>query len=293
MTPFPAWVVTPRLVIFLYMYMEKPSFFWSQIVEIYQQVFSVLRKNPTVMFLFFAVAFFDLVALIVLYFAPSPPVSNVLAPIIRTFWGDYYLHYPNNFLLLPKLFGYAHFLTSTVLGVFVTGIIIKKIEAETFGQKISTLSAAVPVIRKYLALVAVWLISYGAFVFSLKGVLMLLPHNLGIQLVGGFLLGLVMQSILVFLLPALMIIKNSFFKTLLEGIRFGLKNMVLTSALIFTPMLFALGIAVARLFTPFFVRIHPELVLWVLCSSIVITLLVDILVTSSATLLFLKVRHSK
>jgi len=273
--------------------MEQISFFWSRIVEIYKQVFSVLRKSPTIVFLFVLLAFFDLVALIVLYFAPSPPVSNILAPIIRSFWGEYYLHYPHNFLLLPKLFAHAHFLISTIFGVLFTGIIIKKIEAETLGQKISTFSAAAPVFKRYVALVAVWLVSYGVFRFLLKGILMLLPHNLWLQLVSGFLLGLAVQSIFIFLMPALILIENGFFKTLLEGFRFGIKNIVLTSALICVPTFFGLLLSITKLYTPFFVRINPESILWILTGSIVITLWVDILVTSSATLLFLKVRHGK
>ena len=293
-TPLLTWVTetSPRLVFFVRA-MEQISFFWSRIVEIYQQVFSMLRKNPTVFCLFFATAFFDLVALIVLYFAPSPPISDVLAPIIRSFWGDHYLHYPNNFLLLPRLFGHAHFLISTVFGVFMTGIIIKKIEAEILGKTISTVSAVVPVLRRYLSLVAVWLVSYGTFIVLLKGVMMFLPHNLWIQLISGFILGLLVQSVFAFLIPAIVLIENGFFKKLLEGFRLGIKNILLISALIFVPTLFALILSVARFYTPVVVQVYPELVLWILSAGIVITLVVDVLVTSSATLLFLKVRQGK
>ena len=273
--------------------MEKQTFFWSKVIKIYQQVFSVLRKNPMVFFLFLLIALLDLVALMVLYFAPSPPVLNVLGPVIRSFWGDSYLHYPNNFLLLPKLFSHAHFLISTIVGVFITGIIIKKIEAETLGQKVSTLSAAGRIFKRYFSLVAAWLLSYGIFVFALKGILPLLPKNLWLQVGSGFFLGLIIQSVLAFLLPALVLIENGFFKTLFLGFRFGVKNILLTGALIFVPMMLILILSVARLFTPLFVRIHPELVLWVLCAGIVVSLLVDICVTSSATLLFLKVRNEK
>ncbi len=245
------------------------------------------------LFLFLAVAFFDLIALTLLYFAPSPPVSNVLAPIIRTFWGEDYLHYPQNFVILPKLFSHAHFLISTVLGVFITGVIIKKIEADTLGQELSTLLAASRILKRYLSLVAIWLVSYGIFVFALKGILPLLPHNLWIQLGAGFLLGLLIQSMLAFLLPALVIVENGFFKAAWEGLLFGLKNIAFTSALIFVPMLFVLILSIARLFVPVFIQVHPELVLWVLAVGIVISLVVDILITSSATLLFLKVRGNK
>jgi hypothetical protein len=273
--------------------MSTKSIFWSRIVEIYQQVFSMLKKNPTILFLFFTIGILDFIALIVLFLAPSAPVSYVLAPIIRTFWSDYFLHYPNNFLLLPKLFGHAHFLISTVVGVFITGLVVKQIEAEVTGQKISTVKAAAIVIRKYFSLVLVWLVSYGIFTLSLKGILPLLPSNIWIHLAGGFFLGLLIQSIFLFLIPALILVKQGFVKSLLEGFRFGIKNVLLTGALIAVPTFLALLVSFTKLFTPRLVRIQPEIVLWVLAGGIVISLFIDVLITSSATLLFLKGRTER
>src|SRR3989338_4481395 len=183
--------------------MKTVSFFWSKIVEIYRQVFSVLRKNPTVLFLFIWIGIFDVLALIALFSAPSPPFSYVLAPIVRTFWSDRFLHYPANFLLLPKLFNHAHFVISTVIGVFISGLVIKKIEAETKGESLSTLSAAGKVFRYYFSLVIAWLVSYAIFTFALKGVAFVLPKNLWIQLGGGFVLGVLIQSLVAFLIPAI------------------------------------------------------------------------------------------
>src|SRR3989338_1102249 len=148
--------------------MKTRTFFWPQVVEIYKQVFSVLRKNPKILFLFFVIGVLDFVALALLFLAPSPPVSYVLAPIIRTFWGNHFLHYPDNFLLLPKLFGHAHFLISTVIGVFITGLVIKQIEGEYTGEKSSTISSIQLVLKKYISLVIAWLISYGVYVASLR-----------------------------------------------------------------------------------------------------------------------------
>ncbi|MCM8813807.1 MAG: hypothetical protein NC924_07740, partial [Candidatus Omnitrophica bacterium] len=37
------------------------------------------------------------------FYAPRAPLSVVLAPPIRAFAGEHFLHYPANFLLLPRL----------------------------------------------------------------------------------------------------------------------------------------------------------------------------------------------
>src|SRR3989338_2380469 len=265
--------------------MNKLRFFWSRIVEIYRQVFSMLGKDPTILFLFITLGVLDFIALVVLFLAPSAPISYMLAPIIRTFWSDYFLHYPHNFLLLPKLFSHAHFLISTVVGVFITGLIVKKIEAEVTGQRLSTLAAAGVVARKYFSLVLVWLVTYAFFTLALKGILPLLPRNMWIHLAGGFLLSLFIQSVFVFLIPALILLEQGFFKGLWEGFRFGMKNILLTSVLIAVPMFLAVAVSFAKLYTSYFVRVRPEIVLWVIAGGVLISLLIDILITSSATLL--------
>ena len=260
-----------------------------KIVEIYKQVFSVLQKSPTILFLFLILGIFDAIALTVLFLAPIPPISTILAPIIRTFWSEQYLHYPSNFLLLPKLFGHAHFVISTVVGVFVTGLIIKKIEAEESGQRISTFSAAGDIFKKYFSLVIVWLISYGIFTVSLKGLLYVMPLNFWIQMSGSFILSLLIQSILAFLLPSLVIVNQNFFYAVWCGLKVGAQNIILMSGIFFIPMFLILALSIAKMYTPLFVKgFYPEAVLWILSGGIVITLVVDILITTSATLVFLK-----
>lgn len=264
-----------------------------QIVEIYQQVFSVLRKNPIIYFLFIWVGVLDLIALALLFLAPSPPVSYLIAPIIRTFWSDQYLHYPDNFLLLPKLFGHAHFLISTVVGVFITGLVIKQIEGEYTGEKSSTISSMQIVLKKYISLVIAWLISYGVYVAGLRLLMILLPPVFPVQLFASFLLGVVIQAVLAFFLPALIVLNQGFLRGLWEATRFGARNVLLTSAVILLPVFLALCFSVAKLYTPFFVRVHPEIVLWILAVGIILSVLVDLWVTSSVTLLYLKARQGK
>src|SRR3989338_3524603 len=117
------------------------DFFWLKFVEVYKHAFLVLKKNPTIWFLFLAISVVDLISLALLFLSPSPPVSFVLAPVIERFWGEKYLHYPNNFLLLPELFRLTHFAILTVFGVFVTGIAVKKIEQDNArNENLSTLT---------------------------------------------------------------------------------------------------------------------------------------------------------
>ncbi len=110
-------------------------FFWSKVVEIYRQVFLLLKKDPTFLALYIISGVLDLAALIFLFLAPFAPVSYILAPVIRAFWSDVYLHYPQNFVLLPKLYNHAHLLLASTFGIFLTGLTMKKVEAEVRDDK--------------------------------------------------------------------------------------------------------------------------------------------------------------
>ncbi len=271
---------------------DNPSpFFWQKFVEIYQQTFSMLKENPTIWILFVLLGIFDFAALAILYFAPSAPVSMVVAPIIRTFWDDRYLHYPENFMLLPRLFNHAHFLILSIFGVAITGMAIKKIEAHAHGEHLSTLSAAGAVFKKYFSLVAAWLLFYAVFMLSLKNIMMFLPRAVWIQLSAGFFLGLAIQALFAFLLPALLISDKGLFRDLWQGFLLGGRYFFLTCLLIAIPMAVVVMLSFFKALTPLIVQIYPEMVLGVLAIGIVISLLVDLFVTISTTLLYLKVRE--
>ncbi|MBI4115665.1 MAG: hypothetical protein HY447_03715 [Candidatus Omnitrophica bacterium] len=252
----------------------------------------MLRKDPMVGMLFGVILVCDFIALALLFLAPSPPVSYVLAPIIRTFWDDQFLHYPANFLLLPKLLDHAHFVITTIIGVFLTGVVIKKIEGQIVErERVSLLDACGSVMKRYLSLIIAWLLSYGLLVFSLRVTLPIIPQNAWLQLGGAFGVSVMIQGLVVFLLPAILILNKGFFRSVWEGLRFGAKNILVAVALISLPMFFVIALSFFKILTPVYVRVYPEFVLWVLSIGILIMTVVDLWITSLATILFLKERN--
>ena len=270
----------------------QDSFFWPKIVDIYRQVFSLLKKDPTLSILFIVAALLDLSALIFLFLAPFAPVSYILAPIIRTFWSDAYLHYPQNFVLLPKLYNHAHMLVVTTFGIFISGLVIKKVESPLRGGKcVSLVAAGRVVFRRYFSLLLTWLFSYGFFTMGIKTLLPMIPKNVGWQIGGTFLWGLICQSLTAFFMPALLILNKGFFKKVWEGLRCGVTNILATGVLIAVPMALAMVLSFFRWLTPLYIRFCPELVLWVLALGCGLMALVDMWVTLSTTVLFLEVQE--
>jgi hypothetical protein len=270
---------------------DKPGFSWQTCTEIYKNTVQVLKENPTLVILFFIIALLDWLALAVLYNAPSEPFSFVLAPIIRTFWDDRYLHYPQNFVLLPKLFSHAHFLILCTFGLFITGIVIKKIEAHFKSKELSIISASGFVLKKFIPILVAWLASYWFFLFLSKILFKVLPQtNLLAQLAGGFFLALIVQSLTAFILPAILVNNRGFFKDFWQGLKTGARHITTTGLIIAVPVLVIILISFFKALGASLVQSNPEIVLWILAVSIFVSMIVDLIVTSTTTLLFLKVR---
>lgn len=250
----------------------------------------MLRENPIVWFFFLVIALLDFTALVILFLAPSEPISIVVAPIIRAFWGERFLHYPGNFLLLPKLLNHAHFLISVFAGIFITGIVIKKIESFWDGTGKTAITVVKPVLKKLFQLLTVWIVAYVLFTYASKFLIQRLHVSIGPDLAIMYFLGLIYQSLFAFLIPAILINDKGFLKDVKAAFAFGLKNLWVTMQLLGIPMLLLIGMAFLRYMTPYYVSFYPELVFWILVFGIFVTLITDLLVTSLTTILFLEER---
>ncbi len=203
------------------------------------------------------------------------------------------MHYPDNFLLLPKLFNHAHFVILTVYGIVASGIVIKKIEGLQGGEKIPTFSAAGSVLKKYFSILIAWLLSYGVCVFTIEKLLGLFKASMVIQFSLALALSIVMQALFAFLFPALLIQPRGFWKDLGSGLSFAAKNIFFTSLLVALPVTLVVVLSFVKAFSAFFVRVSPDSVFWILLGGIVVTWIVDAMVTVSTTLFYVKARTQK
>jgi hypothetical protein len=178
------------------------------------------------------------------------------------------------------------------LGILITGIVIKKIEGYLAGGPTSTVSAAADTLKKYLPMIAVWLVSYFLFVGLSRLTGAFLPRRLSFQLSAGFLLAVLVQSVLAYLLPSLLISGRGVFKDLAEGLRFGLRHFAVTAGIVFAPLFAVAVLSYFKIVTPLVMRVHPDLVLAVLGIGVIVSVIVDLVITTATTLLFLKEKNS-
>jgi hypothetical protein len=66
------------------------------ILSLWKKVTGTFKRYPAIMMPFGCIALFEILGLIILFLAPRPPFSSVLAPVIRAFWGEQFLHYPDS-----------------------------------------------------------------------------------------------------------------------------------------------------------------------------------------------------
>lgn len=271
---------------------KRQTAFWPKIKEVYSQTFLLLKENPTIWMLFAVIGICDAIALALLTMAPDSFMTPILAPLIRSFHGERFLHYPENFMILPKLQHNAHLAILCILGIIITGIVILKIDAHLKGDRIATLSAIPKVVMKYAGLLVAWLVAYGVFRSAVVWGLPIFPRSLIVQLSVAFIAGLIIQSFFAYLIPALLLGQKGFLKDLGDGIRFGVKYLPLTCGLIFVPMLVAIMLSYLKAVTPILIRTMPETVLVILGIGIIVMIVVDLIVTVTTTILFLKERKN-
>jgi hypothetical protein len=241
-----------------------------------------------------------------IYLAPRMPLKIIFGPPIRTFWGEIFLHYPANFLLIPKLTNLARMGLSILLGSVLTGMAVTLIYDIYTKKKVSLDTAFLTAVKKYLSLFTVVFLLTALFYFIEKfltislikyfraGHIKLLFLNKGLWLGPiliclNSLMAIIIQAAFIYAIPILMIEKEKTFKAIIRSFVLFKKLAVPTIILVGLPMLFYIPILVLSYNSAFLIdKIFPEFVILVSFLGILISsLVIDILVTVSTTNLYL------
>lgn len=264
----------------------------NQILAIFRLTVEFLKETPALWVLFFVISLFDFAALTLLFFAPSEPYSTFFAPIIRTFWGERFLHYPENFLLLPKLLSHAHTLIVSIFGVFVSGLVIKKAEIYVASQSATTTELLAPVFRKYFLLILGWAFFYFVYTLGIKQILPLLPRGNFIRFGFSFAFGLFLQGLFAFMMPAIVVSKKGVLASIAQSFKLALSHYGVILALLLLPMAFLFAFSFLKALGFYYNRFYPEMMLWVLSLGIIFSMVVDLVVTTSTAILYFKIRRN-
>lgn len=267
-------------------------------IKTWGETFKILRAHPVIWLPFVIVGLFDTLVLVLLYLAPRPPLSALLAPPIRAFWGERFLHYPFNLFLIPRLFDYCHIISTAFMGVLMTGAAIGMLKQAKEGTKPNILFNLIKSLRMYLRLLVIWLVMFGLVSAVFKGLPAIFHFKQGVafQMViyAAFFISILIEAIFIYAMPAVIIEEKKAGAAIKRSISFSKSAFLPTLILVGLPTLIYIPMIILRGKLPVLMsKVFPEAVLIFLGIGIVISVIIDCLVTSSAAILFLNKKEGK
>ncbi len=260
--------------------------------SLHRETLIAIAKQPIIPALFILLAIFQAAGLTALFLSHSEPFSSILGPIIRRFWGERFLHYPENFLLLPKLFGHSEMVILTLFGLLVTGITIQLVGAARTGDsRVTAVTAFSGTLKKYLGLAALWIALFFLLRTVSRAVLPFLPPQIPVHYAGLLAVFLSTQVLTALLFPAILLSGKGYWKALAEGFLLSVKNFPVLFAALFIPVALSVAVSFLRSLSPSISHDNPDFVLVILYGSILVSTVVDLYITSATAIFYLKVRN--
>jgi len=274
--------------------------------DVYLNTIDVLKNKRSLYFPFIIFALFEFLAILVAYLSPRAPLISIIGPLIRTLFGESFLHYPLNFILLPKLATHARIGLSLVLGSLLTGTAVFMIWDNHNKKRLSLFRSLKSAIKKYVSFLIITLIvicsfylfiklvSKGLTLYFLSGHRRLLYINANIWMgpilaVINFMISVLVQSALVYAIPLLVIENEKLIKAIGKSFVLFKRYFFPTIILVTLPMLFYIPIIILQYNSVFLIsKVFPEFILLVcFLSTIISSLFIDPLITISTAHLYL------
>lgn len=267
-------------------------------MDAWRMTFGLFKHNPSVLVPFFLVGLVDVVMLFIVYLAPQPPLSAILGPPIKVFWGERFLHYPFNLLLVPRLFDLAHIISTALIGVLMTGAVVRMLKESYAGIKPNLGLSLSKSLRVYLKLLVIWLVMFGlvSVVFKALPTIFHFKQRAASLIVfgAGFLISILIQAIFIYAIPAVIIEEKKIWPAIKRSASFCQSAFLPTLILVGLPTLIYIPMLILKRKLPFLMsKVFPETVLIFIGLGIVISVIMDCLITSSTAMLFLGKRRNE
>jgi hypothetical protein len=259
-----------------------------------------LQRYQNIFIPFLILIFIQLLILEIMYFAPRYPLNLFFGPLIKKIWGDAYMHYPWNLALLPKLFQNIQIPLFIFISSFMVAAGIGILNDINDGRKGEVATGFRKALKSYLHIVLaagltfvfVWALYklfnlvYGRalIIGSTKGI----KYFIKVFIVYGapyftLMLGALATAFTGYLLPAIIIDRKSVFTAVVSNFKTVFRNFFFTLGLVIVPYLFFAPALLLRQLISIKV-LSPDLTLWVMALSVILTVVIDAVVyTSLAT----------
>lgn len=267
---------------------------------------TLIAKHPFIFLPFIFLASLEMIWLGISFYTPRPPISLILAPPVRVFMGEQFLHYPLNFLILPRLVFIGRifiYITFGLLSLVMTMAIIIQIEEEK--EEIRFLGNFNRAVRRYPSLFVLGLAyCFGAFIIYKAPRLLLSRitltgpgHGISsvIVLIFSFLGMVLLEGMLIYTVLFVFIKRENLITGIKKGFKFFGKFFINTFWFVFIFRGLNLLTILAKNKSPLIVEkffpLFPEAFLLILAFEIVLLLFSNFFITILASEFFLTKRE--
>lgn len=262
-----------------------------------------LANHPVILFPFYIVAFLQFLLLEIIFFYPRQPLITFFAPVVKTFFGEVYLHYPMNLVALPQIYQYVQYIVFIFFSSLFLGIAISIIHDINEGKSPKFSRSLGKALRSYvfiviasaIAFAAMWGLTYlygmafnrALLIRSESGPFYLLKRfvTAGSPYI-KFMISVLVTAVFAHIIPVIIIERKKIFGAIWLNFICFFKNFFTTMFLVLIPSLFYIPILLLRQSIPFS-NDFPEMGLLLLCASILITILIDAVIYCGITINYL------
>ncbi len=285
---------------------QKPK---RRVIGTIRAAVNTLMSHKEILFPFTFVIFIQLLSLEILYFAPRYPLNIFFAPIIRTLWSEAYLHYPLNFILLPKLFQYAEMGIYILINSFCIALSIAKLYAIVSDKKDQTKSIFRETISSYVHIALAAILSFLVVMLFFKFYGLFLNRAMKIQsttgiffviktlVIGGapycnLIFSVFVTALFAYVVPIIVIEKKKVFTAIIQSFKILKGSFWFSFWIAFVPTLLYVPVLLLRNSLNL-ESLLPELKVLVLVLSIFVIVFVDAIIYASLATYYLSVRERK
>ncbi|MEW6618241.1 MAG: hypothetical protein AB1422_02630 [bacterium] len=234
-----------------------------------------------------------------------------MAPPIKVFFGESYLHYPSNLVILPTIFDYVDLILVLIFAPLISGMTVRMVYQSAEGHKPEIFSNIFPVLKKYLILLGLWIIvtiliftifHLGKFLVSefytkeiSKAIHIPTWRMTRLMEYFCFFLTLVIETFFAFCIPIVIIENKKILASIKTSFKISLSLFLVTFILICVPNILNNMIVLIKqkvlilLMDNFF----PEIVFVIMGVGFLVYLITQVLQITSLTLVFLKKYYEK
>ncbi len=260
----------------------------------------LIKTKPIILLPFILIAFFQFLALEIIYFSIRKPLVIVLGPVIKKFFGENFLRYPGNLLFLPNMLYYAETVIYACLGIALTAVTANIIKNLKEGLPVKAGPLVKNALRRYVSYITFGIIMVAlivllkkadTFVYS-KAMRFAFKHApdavMKVYVFGLtaflFFSNIILQMFFIFVIPLMVVRKRSLLRALGQSVYAGIRNFFGVFSLVFVVYLVYFPITLLKAGSLILVdRTFPEISLIVAVAGVVLALFIDGLVTVCAT----------